>query len=203
MKKQEEGLKLACPDGESREDPLNLGSVSSFDLKAELEKLRALDSESGSHHHRKPSLKEGIKVPMGEFDEKDEDDFEVEREETQNDSPAALDNKNDGPKKTIEEEGEDDQDKLIEALRAKVRVPYLPPLQNGDGYTLVLDLDETLIHYEIEGEEGGDEEDGFYLVRPGAIKFLTELSKYYELVIFTAAIPEVISFIPHPIPSVC
>ena len=29
------------------------------------------------------------------------------------------------------------------------------------------------------------------MIRPGAIKFLNELSKYYELVIFTAAMPDV------------
>jgi CTD small phosphatase-like protein 2 len=60
---------------------------------------------------------------------------------------------------------------------------------------LVLDLDETLIHLECdeEGMEGETEhEDGvYYLIRPGAIRFLNELSKYYELVIFTAAMPDV------------
>lgn len=54
---------------------------------------------------------------------------------------------------------------------------------------MVLDLDETLIHYDCEDD---DDEEGYYLIRPGAIKFLNELSKYYELVIFTAAMPDVI-----------
>jgi CTD small phosphatase-like protein 2 len=28
------------------------------------------------------------------------------------------------------------------------------------------------------------------LIRPGAIRFLQELSKYYEIVVFTAAMPD-------------
>jgi CTD small phosphatase-like protein 2 len=39
-------------------------------------------------------------------------------------------------------------------------------------------MDETLIHYNDEG---------FYLVRPGVPQFLEEMSKHYELIIFTAA----------------
>ncbi len=66
-------------------------------------------------------------------------------------------------------------------------------------YTLVLDLDETLIHLECDDEENslGDghdinnEDSIYYLIRPGAIRFLNELSKFYEIVIFTAAMPDV------------
>lgn len=61
--------------------------------------------------------------------------------------------------------------------------PYLPALPpDNQTYTLVLDLDETLVHY-VEVEDAGR-----YLVRPGCEKFLAEVSKYYELVIFTAAL---------------
>ena len=56
-------------------------------------------------------------------------------------------------------------------------------------YTLVLDLDETLVHYqEING-------DGKLLIRPGVDTFLNEVSKYYEVVIFTAALREVLLFL--------
>ena len=58
-------------------------------------------------------------------------------------------------------------------------------IDESEVYTLVLDLDETLIHYECD-EIDGD----YYLIRPGAIKFLKEMALYYEIVIFTAAMPE-------------
>lgn len=57
-----------------------------------------------------------------------------------------------------------------------------------------MDLDETLIHLECEDEDGenlNEEDSVYYLIRPGTIKFLNELSRYYELVIFTAAMPDV------------
>ena len=56
-------------------------------------------------------------------------------------------------------------------------------------YTLVLDLDETLIHFEA-GEADTAEEEGFYMIRPGCNKFLKELSNHFEIVIFTAAMPD-------------
>lgn len=46
----------------------------------------------------------------------------------------------------------------------------------------MLDLDETLVHYEIKN--------GIFRVRPYAIDFLRDMSKYYELVIFTAGTKE-------------
>lgn len=51
--------------------------------------------------------------------------------------------------------------------------PYLPTNKFLDccfKYTLVLDLDETLIHYEDAANE--DDEEGYYMVRPQAINFL-------------------------------
>ena len=49
-------------------------------------------------------------------------------------------------------------------------------------YTLVLDLDETLVHT-IPKTENINE--WVVKVRPGAKDFIKEMSKYYELVIFT------------------
>jgi CTD small phosphatase-like protein 2 len=40
-----------------------------------------------------------------------------------------------------------------------------------------------------------DEESAYILIRPGAENFLEELSKYYELVIFTAATQDVLTLI--------
>jgi CTD small phosphatase-like protein 2 len=55
---------------------------------------------------------------------------------------------------------------------------------------LVLDLDETLIHYEEVDESHEFEGEVCYMVRPGVAKFLQELSQYYEIVVFTAALQE-------------
>lgn len=66
----------------------------------------------------------------------------------------------------------------------KVVEPFLPEMTPDRKYTLVLDLDETLIHFFDLGP------DSHYLIRPGCNEFLTELSKYYELVIFTAAMQD-------------
>ena len=68
-----------------------------------------------------------------------------------------------------------------------VEAPYLKSeVANGRTYTLVLDLDETLVHYFEVGN------DGKFLVRPGVDTFLKEMSEIYELVIFTAAMQDVI-----------
>ena len=63
--------------------------------------------------------------------------------------------------------------------------PYLPEQEGGSGYCLVLDLDETLVHYFEVGSEGT------FLVRPGCDQFLTEMAEIYEVVIFTAAMQDV------------
>jgi CTD small phosphatase-like protein 2 len=64
-----------------------------------------------------------------------------------------------------------------------VSSPFLPVLK-GQTFTLVLDLDETLVHYfEVAGE-------GNFLVRPGCKLFLEEACKHYEVVIFTAALQD-------------
>ena len=43
-----------------------------------------------------------------------------------------------------------------------------------------------MIHYDVDE----DADEGFYMIRPGCLNFLRECSKYYEIVIFTAAVPE-------------
>ena len=65
-----------------------------------------------------------------------------------------------------------------------VEPPYLPPAKDPNGYTLVLDLDETLVHYYESGGEGS------FRIRPGCEKFLKEMSELYEVVIFTAAMQD-------------
>ena len=59
--------------------------------------------------------------------------------------------------------------------------PYLKT-QNTKKYTLVLDLDETLVNFKIKkGREG------YVRLRPFLFGFLEEVSQYYELIIFTSA----------------
>ena len=64
----------------------------------------------------------------------------------------------------------------------KVKPPFLgPPSDPKKIFTLVVDLDETLVHYVEE------ESRAYVQVRPYADYFLTEMGKYFEIVIFTAA----------------
>ncbi len=66
-----------------------------------------------------------------------------------------------------------------------VKEPFLPAKKATDHpYTLVLDLDETLIHFVDSGA------DSFFHIRPGCSKFLEDLHHYYEVVIFTAAMQD-------------
>eukprot|EP01017_Pseudomicrothorax_dubius_P032038 TRINITY_DN4154_c0_g1_i1.p1 TRINITY_DN4154_c0_g1~~TRINITY_DN4154_c0_g1_i1.p1 ORF type:complete len:750 (+),score=206.41 TRINITY_DN4154_c0_g1_i1:439-2688(+) len=68
-----------------------------------------------------------------------------------------------------------------------VQAPYLPALSPGKAkttFTLVLDLDETLVHYEECGQGGK------FLIRPYTMEFLREMYEYYEIVVFTAAMQD-------------
>ncbi len=71
----------------------------------------------------------------------------------------------------------------------KVYPPFLPQINENKIYTLVLDLDETLVHY-VE-----DEESAYIQIRPGAEIFLDEMAKYFEIVVFTAAMQDVRNFL--------
>ncbi len=64
----------------------------------------------------------------------------------------------------------------------KPKIPFLNPINEKYKYTLVLDLDETLVHY-VE-----DEESAYIQIRPGTEDFILDLSNYFEIIIFTAAL---------------
>lgn len=66
----------------------------------------------------------------------------------------------------------------------------LPDITQNRQYTLVLDLDETLIHFE-ENPDGTSQ----FLIRPHAQQFLKDVSEFYEVVIFTAALKDYADFI--------
>jgi TFIIF-interacting CTD phosphatases, including NLI-interacting factor len=71
---------------------------------------------------------------------------------------------------------------ISEELPLPIKIPYLQPTNRE--YSLILDLDETLVHYVDNGTESR------LNVRPGCNEFLVEVSKYYEVVIFTAALQD-------------
>ena len=60
----------------------------------------------------------------------------------------------------------------------------LPPEIETSTYTLVLDLDETLVHF-FYTPSGGT-----FLIRPYCLQFLEEMGKIFEIVIFTAALKD-------------
>ena len=63
------------------------------------------------------------------------------------------------------------------------KAPYLPPKKEGvSKYSLVLDLDETLVH--VTQKDDGEIS---FSTRPYLDKFLSEMSKDFELSVFTNA----------------
>ncbi len=65
----------------------------------------------------------------------------------------------------------------------KPKSPFLK-IKSNKAYTLVLDLDETLIHFK---PNPNNESCGKIMIRPYLYDFLKNVKKYYELIIFTAA----------------
>jgi Dullard-like phosphatase family protein len=62
---------------------------------------------------------------------------------------------------------------------------YLPGKDaQAPALTLVLDLDETLVHF------AENESNGKFLVRPFAREFLVRMSRHFEIIVFTAALKD-------------
>ena len=61
--------------------------------------------------------------------------------------------------------------------------PYIRT-KNNKNFSLVLDLDETLVHFK---EKLSNEGNGILRIRPGIPEFFEKVGKYYELIIFTTA----------------
>ena len=74
---------------------------------------------------------------------------------------------------------------------------------NSGRKTLVLDLDETLVHstfqpteecsYVIPVEIEGDYYNVYVYLRPGALEFIRRMSEIYEVVVYTASL----QIVPH------
>ena len=64
--------------------------------------------------------------------------------------------------------------------RKNLIVPYIQT-KNIKKYSLVLDLEETLLHFNINMTNSYQ---GVVDIRPGAIKFLDSISDFYELIVF-------------------
>jgi CTD small phosphatase-like protein 2 len=74
---------------------------------------------------------------------------------------------------------------VAESVFPRPSEPYLPPCPSGT-YTLVLDLDETLVHF-VQSED-----EGTVFIRPGCEEFLKSVSEWFEIVVFTAGLQDVI-----------
>ena len=61
-------------------------------------------------------------------------------------------------------------------------VPYIKT-KNIKKYSLVLDLEETLLHFKMNSNNNNNFQ-GVVDIRPGTIKFLDDISEYYELIVF-------------------
>jgi Dullard-like phosphatase family protein len=59
-------------------------------------------------------------------------------------------------------------------------MPYIKT-KNIKKYSLVLDLEETLLHFNMNMNNNNE---GVVDIRPGTIKFLDDISEYYELIVF-------------------
>ena len=62
----------------------------------------------------------------------------------------------------------------------KILIPYIKT-KNLKQYSLVLDLEETILHLNIDKTNNSG---GFVDIRPGTRQFLDEISNYYELILF-------------------
>ena len=68
------------------------------------------------------------------------------------------------------------------SIFSPINPPYIKTPLLSKQYTLVLDLDETLVNFKIKSGR-----EGYVRLRPFLFGFLEEVSQYYELIIFTSA----------------
>lgn len=96
--------------------------------------------------------------------------------------------------------------RLLSADKIVNKKKLLPDLADANLKTLILDLDETLVHSSFKPfnirsdiilkiQIDGKTHDIHVLIRPGTMEFLEKLSSMFELVIFTASLSKVLSLI--------
>ena len=88
---------------------------------------------------------------------------------------------------------------ISEIKNSSELITYLLPKQSSNKKTLVLDLDETLVHSQFQPFDAPSDiilkielenelHDIHVMVRPGVSEFLKNMGKIYEIVIFTASV---------------
>jgi len=70
----------------------------------------------------------------------------------------------------------------------KIPLSYLPKINPIYKYSLVLDLDETLIH--IKKDNNPKSKRKVMILRPNLHEFLSKMKKFYELILFSVGIPD-------------
>ena len=80
----------------------------------------------------------------------------------------------------------------------KINEYYLPPIKPYYKYTLVLDLDETLIYFQKNNNilnNGFNNNKNSLIFRPGLLDFLHKMKSLYELVLFSFGTKEYVDYI--------
>ena len=79
----------------------------------------------------------------------------------------------------------------------KLNEYYLPPIKSQYKYTLVLDLDETLVYFQKENNSFNTSYNNnpILMLRPGLLDFLYKMKPLYELVLFSFGTKEYVDYI--------
>ena len=64
-----------------------------------------------------------------------------------------------------------------------LKIPYIVS-NNKKQYSLILDLDETLVHFKVNHNHN---DEGVLKLRPGVFTFLEKVKEFYEIILFTEA----------------
>ena len=151
---------------------LNNLSYLNNDITEDLKQILQISKNSKINEIIKTNIKQNIKILLKVNSIiKEEKEIENNKFRTLISEQNSLENIND--------------DDSSEENIPQPEIPFLKAKDKKDKreYTLVLDLDETVVHY-MEDEE---EYNAYVKVRLGAENFINELSKFCEIVIFTAS----------------